>query len=144
MTQIQKANPAARRLSIRLVIIMFVIGATIISLLEINQQNISNWFEANIDDIMNNVWIVIIACLIMIAPIVIFALYVFQFGLSCIRNRRFPPPDSKVIRDTPILEGNAGVRRGQILVGLSIMLKLFSIGFVVMLWRLFASLESAL
>ncbi len=115
-----------------------------ISLLEINQQNISNWLEGNIDDIINNVWVVIIACLIMIAPIVIFALYLFQFGLSCIRSKRFPPPETRVIRDTPVLEGKAGIKRGQIIVGLSVMLKLLSLGFVVVLWRLFASLESAL
>lgn len=143
MKQIQKADPATRRLTIRLVVVMFVVGISMISLLEINQQNISHWFEANIDDMVNNAWLVIIACLVMIAPIVIFALYLFQFGLSCIRSRRFPPPETRVIRDTPILEGDTGARRGQIIVGLSIMLKLLSLGFVIVLWRLFASLENA-
>lgn len=144
MTQIQKADSAARRLTIRLVVLMFVAGAILISLLEMSQQNIGNWLEGNIDDIVNNVWVVIIACLVMIAPIVIFALYLFQFGLNCIRSRRFPPPETRVIRDTPILEGMDGVRRGQIIVGLSVMLKLLSLGFVIVLWRLFSSLESAL
>lgn len=45
----------------------------------------------------------------------VLCLWLWRFAKLTIQGRRFPPADSKVIRNTLVLEGEAAVMRGQII-----------------------------
>jgi hypothetical protein len=75
--------------------------------------------------------------LVMFIAIVSLAVYLAFFGRRVLKNRRFPPPGVKVLRDTRLLEGKPATIRGQIIILLSVLLFIFSLyGILVTLYKL--------
>ena len=54
--------------------------------------------------------------------IVPFGLYLCRFGWRVIKHEQMPPPGTKVIVDTRVLEGNKAVIRGKIIVAIFLIL----------------------
>ena len=66
------------------------------------------------------------------APLVAFAVYLWSLGAKVLRVRQFPPPGYRVIRDTPVISGQAAELRGRALKVLAVRLGVAS----VLLWLL--------
>ena len=47
------------------------------------------------------------------APLVAFAVYLWSLGAKVLRERQLPPPGYRVIRDSPVIGGQAAVLRGR-------------------------------
>lgn len=69
-------------------------------------------------------------------PLVAFAVYLWSLGAKVLRARQFPPPEYRVIRDTPVIGGQAAVLRGRGLKVLAVCLGVAS----VLLWLLLGRL----
>jgi hypothetical protein len=54
--------------------------------------------------------------------IVLFGLYMCLFGWKVIKHKQIPPPGTKVIVDTKVLEGEKAVTRGKIIIAVSLVL----------------------
>jgi hypothetical protein len=67
-------------------------------------------------------------------------IYLFQLGRRSVRARRFPPPGVAVVRDTRVLEGHEGRRRGRLLQVLAGMLIAAALLVPFALWRVTQSL----
>ena len=54
-----------------------------------------------------------LSAVVLSAPLVAFAVYLWSLGAKVLRARQFPPPGYRVIRDTPVIGGQAAVLRGR-------------------------------
>jgi hypothetical protein len=77
------------------------------------------------------------ACL----PVALLAVWMWLHGGRVVRAGRYPVPGSKVIRDTPVLHGDAARLRGTALRVLAVFLALLSTGTLIAAYRLVAKLE---
>jgi len=75
------------------------------------------------------------------APLIAFAVYLWFFGGRVVRAQRFPLPGQRVIRDTPILEGQAATARGCGLKVVAVLLCVAAIVLCSMFWRLVSMLS---
>lgn len=142
MREIQKADHDARRRAFILVGIAAVIGMGAILLLESYKGEIEDYLERNVDYFLAHPEIPALGFCILILPIYIFAIYLWRLGSSVVREQRFPPPGLRVIRDTPVLSGVAGVRRGRIMQGLALLLFSCGVALPLIIWYTFSMLTN--
>lgn len=55
------------------------------------------------------------SALVLSAPLIGFAVYLWLLGARVLRAQQYPPPGFRVIRDTPVVGGPAAVTRGQVI-----------------------------
>ncbi len=53
--------------------------------------------------------------------------YLYWYGWRVMRSRRMPPPGTRVIRNTKVIEGDAAVTRGRLAMVLAVILLAFSL-----------------
>jgi len=78
----------------------------------------------------------VVSAALLTAPIAAFAVYFWSFGDTILRARQFPPPGHRVMRDTPVLDGPAAVRRGHAFKILALALVVAFMVSWLLLWRL--------
>ncbi len=75
-----------------------------------------------------------------------FSAYFYWYGWRAVRSRRIPPPGTRVVRDTKVIEGDAAVARGWLAMTLAVILFVFSLFaglyFPYRLGKLFADRQS--
>lgn len=65
------------------------------------------------------------------------ALYIWLFGRKVVKSRRIPPPGTKVIKNTRIIEGPSATIRGRIVMLLALLLAMLAIaGGIWLPWKL--------
>lgn len=70
------------------------------------------------------------------APLVALAVYLWSLGARVLRAGQFPPPGYRVIRDTPVVGGQAAVLRGRAFRALALCLGGGAVLLWLFLWRL--------
>ena len=139
MPEIQRADPATRRLALVAAAAVAVAGWAAFFVLQ-------NWLAGlhsadpvatrhALEDAM--LWGSWAACV----PVALLATWLWLHGGRIARAGRYPAPGSKVIRDTPVLHGNAARLRGTVLRVLAVVLGLLSAGTMFSVYRLVARLE---
>ena len=87
--------------------------------------------------------IVFIVSVVAVLPILAAGTYLLLLGTRTVRAQRFPLPGVAVVRDTQVLEGAAGIRRGRVIQILSLLLLCCAATIPVVLWFIFRFLASA-
>lgn len=134
MSQIQPADPSARRKSILLIAIATVVGALLILTIESYRPDIEQWFLEEPQRIREKFNWTLIAFAILSIPLFLGAIYIWRIGQSVIESRRFPPPGMAVVIDTPIITGVKAVFRGRLLKFSSLLLAACAIFAPLALW----------
>lgn len=115
MTQIQRADPAARRRALKLLLVGLVLGLILIQLLETALEEQEQWLLDNLPLILENSQLVVVLGIVMALPLAGLSIYLLLFANRIARAERFPPPGVAVTRDTPVIEGAAARRRAWLL-----------------------------
>jgi hypothetical protein len=117
-----RADETYRKKLLVVIVIAALVGAVII------RWGIP-WFEDYVQslDPEDALHVMKVALSIIFLGVLPFAYYLFIFGRKVISAERLPPPGTKVIRDTPLLEGEKARKRGQLIVVLSLFLALISL-----------------
>src|SRR6266567_2762528 len=111
---IQKADQETRKKAFILLGVITVIGAIVI---QFGLPRLTGYMHSlPLNEAIQLFIIVTTLPFISIIPI---AIYCYRIGRKVIASNQFPPPGSKVIRDTKVLTGLAARRRGLTLVALS-------------------------
>ncbi len=115
-------------------------GLTGILTFEYFQADLLSWLENNIGLLAENTILVFVGSLVLVSPVLAFAIYLVLLGQRTVQGQRFPPRGYAVVRDTPVLEGRQAIGRGRLVQVLSCAL-LFAAGSIpVVIWYLFRSL----
>jgi len=120
MGRIQPADIKARRKALWVFGIATLFGLCAILAFEYYQHDFQTWLERNIDYLVRNTFVVFLATLVFVSPLIAAGIYLFMIGNRTVRAQRFPPPQYAVMQDTRMFEGSRGVRRGRIIQFLSI------------------------
>lgn len=104
-----------------LVIIAYIVSIVVVVMLV---WWILPWGEGKLEQAEPEVMLRIIRIVFtfIFLSIVPFGLYMCRLGWRVIKHRQMPPPGTKVIVDTKVLEGNKAVTRGKLIVAISLLL----------------------
>lgn len=127
---IQRADPAARRRAIMVAIPGILVLAGLLALVQ----------RADMDRLAGRITetptLLPLAGLLLVLPIVVFAIHGFRRSRRVIQARRFPVPGERTIRDTRIREGRDAIRLGRFMQALSVLLAVCCLGIPWLLWQL--------
>ncbi|MGH8718184.1 MAG: hypothetical protein ACREV0_04470 [Burkholderiales bacterium] len=137
MNNIQKADPQARRKAILLVACAAAIGAALIYMLERCVPLLADWARGDPAGSRLGSILAVVATLVSL-PFLAFSVYLWRLGRGVNKALRFPPPDTKVLRDTPIITGGGALRRGRFFQIIAALLAFAAILILVMLFRMIA------
>ena len=142
MTEVRRADPSARRQAVLLIIFGALVGALLIVAFERYRTPLRDWLLSEPGELGYRVRLVFFLFAVLLAPLVAFAVYFWSLGVKVLHTQQFPPPGARVIRDTPVIGGQAAVLRGQGLKVFAICLGVASALFCLLFVRL-ASLLGA-
>ena len=134
MNEIQKADPAARRQAVLLIIFGTALGALLIAAFEHFREPFHEWLLSEPAESASRAKLAIrVSVFVLTVPVIVFAIYLWRLGARVLRVQQFPPPGFRVIRDTPVVEGHGATTRGYVIQILAVCL---GIG-AALLWMFF-------
>jgi len=139
MTEIQRADPAARRRALVAAVVIALAGWAAFFVLQDWLAGLRGSDPMQVRRALEGamIWGSWVACL----PVAALALWLWRAGVRVGRAGRYPPPGAQVIRDTPIVHGDAARLRAVALKLLAIVLGLLCTGTLFAVHRLVARLE---
>jgi hypothetical protein len=144
MTETLRADPAARRKALLLLVSGAFIGMILIAGFERYRAPLIDWLLSEPAELAKRVkWIMMMTAAVMSAPLVGFAVYLWSLGTKVLRAGEFPPPGHRVIRDTPVIHGDGAVLRGRRFQILAAGLLVASAFLWLLFWRLAGLLREA-
>jgi hypothetical protein len=139
MTEIQRADPKSRRQVLVVTLAGALIGAVLIMVFAQYRTELGAWLGDSPSERRARLGIALaVMAALGCAPLLGLAVYLGFFGSRVIRARRFPPPGSLVVRDTPVLRDRAAIRRGRIFEALAAAFAAAALGLLFALWRLWS------
>ena len=111
--EVRKADPAARRRAVLVIIFGTALGALLIAGIEYFREPFSEWLLSKPVEMAQRAKLVIfVSAVVLSAPVIAVAIYLWLLGTKVLRAQEFPPPGLRVIRDTPVIGGSGAVTRG--------------------------------
>ncbi len=142
MTDVRRADPAARRQAVLFLVVGAFVGTLLIVAFERYRIPLRDWVLAEPGATAQRVRLVfLLLAPLLLAPLLAFATYLWSLGGRVLGAREYPPPGLCVIRDTPVITNEAALSRGRLLKLLALGCGIASVVLGLLLWR-FASLLS--
>jgi len=137
---VRQADPGFRRLAIVVLIAGVCAGGVLIGAVDRYRDTLADWVRADSSRLAQRLELIFVAfTVLLVAPLVAVAAYLSSLGGRTVRAGEYPPPGSRVIRDTPIVRGGEALARGRTLQGLAALLSAASVVIGLLLWRLASS-----
>lgn len=140
--EVQKADPKARRLALVFLAIGAGVGTLLILTVEQHQGTIREQLLAEptrAPDRIRSAFL--ISAVLLSTSLVIFAAYFWNLGAKVRRAQGFPPPDVRLIRDTPVVYGEEAAFRARVLQALAMGLLILTGLLLAAFWYLAATLS---
>lgn len=114
-----KADPEYRRRTLRLSVVILVLGLAVgVAVVQWGLPALARSVESRKPDDAIRLLKFLYAA-VMISTTLPVAVYLFRLGLRIRRSDRWPPPGTRVTRDTPIIEGPTARRQAVVLMACS-------------------------
>jgi hypothetical protein len=137
MTEIRKADPRARRQAVWLLIAGTLVGVLLILGFGRYSGSLRTWIKSDPTAVAHRLTLALVGLSIVLsAPAIAFAVYLWALGGRVLRAEQFPPPGYRVIRDTPVVGGQGARVRGHAFRILAACLVVTTLLLWLMLWRL--------
>ena len=137
MAEIERATPQTKASLVKFVVTAVVLGAVLLVAMSSAGPLLHGWVAPGGKPDPDRVRIIMAAGeLLLAAPAIGIAIYLWRLASLVTRSRRFPPPGTSVVRDTPVLEGNAALTRARLLKTLAGVILAIATVMGVVLWRL--------
>jgi hypothetical protein len=134
---VRRADVAFRRVVFAVLGASACAAALLIRGLEQYQEPLSAWVRADAGRSTQRIELVVaVFAILLVAPLVAVATYLSSLGRRAVRSGEFPPPGTRVIRDTPIARGAEALSRGRVLQGVAVFLWAAAVVTGMLLWRL--------
>jgi hypothetical protein len=137
MSEVRRADPAARRNAVLFVVLGALAGTLLLVGFEFYRIPLREWVLSEPGKFGLRVKLVFLVLGVLLsAPLGAFAVYLWSLGAQVLRAQQFPPPGYRVIRDTLIIDGKAALSRGRGLKVLALCLAVLAVLLWLLLWRL--------
>jgi hypothetical protein len=137
MTEVQKADPAARRQVVLVIILATATGALLIAGFEHFREPFQEWLSSEPAETARRAKLAVyVSTFVLSAPVIAFAIYFWLLGARVLRAQQFPPPGFRVIRDTPVVGGRGAMIRGHAIQILAVCLGVSAALLWLVFWRL--------
>lgn len=144
MNDMRRADPAARRRALLMIIMGALGGALALVAFERYRIPLSEWVLSEPGASAQRVkWVFAFLGTLVAAPLLALAAYLWSFGARVLRAEEFPPPGYRAIRDTPVITGEAAVYRGRLLKVLAVSCIIAGVMLGLLLWCLSSMLGGA-
>ena len=141
MTEVQRADPAARLQAVLFIVVGALVGVLLIVGFERYRSPLRDWLLSEPEQLAHRLRLLFLLSAVSVSePLFGFATHLWSVSGRVLRAQQFPPPGHRVIRDTPILLGQAAISRGRTLKVLAVCLGVAC----ALLWLLFWRLASVL
>jgi Na+/phosphate symporter len=137
MSEVQKADPEARRKALLLIVFGAAIGGLLIAGFMHFGELLRDWILSDPAETAFRARLAICLMVALLAlPLVGLAVYVWLIGARVLRTQRFPPPGLRVLHDTPVVSGSAAVTRGHAIQIVAVCLGVGAAVFCLFFWWL--------
>lgn len=144
MAQIQRADPTTRRRLLIVLLVVLVVGGAVVWWLERWLGDLTAEVAADPDQLVEKAEFLLgVFVLAFTVPLLLGAALIWRLGTRVVAAQRFPPPGTKVVRDTPVVSGAAARRRGEVLRVCAAAVAVGAIAVPLMLFQLIRSLGAA-
>jgi hypothetical protein len=140
MSDIQRADPRARRIALIIVAAAFFLGGIAVPLANMFGPAIDAWFAADLEN--RAAGALRLMALVVSGSAILIAAYVWWIGHRMVRSRRYPPPGLAVLHDTAVLTGDSAASRGRLMRIIALAIGISGILLAVFLWRLVSLLPT--
>ena len=138
MTEIQRSDPSARRSALTILVAGTMAGAALLAIAGAVRPDVEAWLKA---DLYGRSRIVLgVMAFLLAGPLLTLAAYLWHLGRRVVRAQRFPPPNTRLVRDATVVTGSAATRAGRIAQASAAAFALIAVLVVVVIWRLVALL----
>ena len=136
MSEMQHAAPGARRRVFVHLAIAALAGLLMLMLLQAAQPAVVGWVLSDPESTRTRAqFVIVVLAGLVLAPVVGMAIYMWRLGAAVLREERFPPERSALIRDVRVVRGDAARARGRALRIMGVVLLVLSVLMAVVLWR---------
>jgi hypothetical protein len=116
MNEVQKADPAARRQAVLVIVFATAAGALLIAGFDHFREPFREWLSSEPAETARRARLAVyVSAFILSTPVIAFAIYLWLLGARVLRAQQFPPPGFRVIRDTPVVGGQGAMIRGHVI-----------------------------
>ena len=141
MSDIQPADPRARRWTIALLLVMCVLLVPLLWWLNSNMAFLESWIAHPEDAAERATLAIVVLVASGVLLLLVVAGYVNNLANSILSTERYPPPDKKIIRDTRIRRGDAARRIGKFLkVYVAVILLLIAV-LIIVGWQIMRTID---
>lgn len=136
MTGVRKADRSARRQVLLIAVLAALAGILLLAGLGRFHEILREWLLSDPREIARRVRLIyLLFAVVMSAPPLALAVYLWSLGAKVSRAREYPPPGHRVVRDTPIIDGSAAISRGRVLKLLALCLAVACACLWLLFWR---------
>ena len=141
MSEIQRADPHARRKIIIFTVVVLIVHVPTMFWLNSYIETIEGWLVQPGKTIERAKLIIFILTAIGAALILLIAIFTFRFAAAVLHTGRYPPPDVKVIRDVRVHQGVSARKMGRLIQAFGIVVLLSLAFLIVWAWFLAQSMN---
>lgn len=139
--QIQKADPEARSKAIKSLLIGLLVGSLLFLLFNQLVGSLNQWIADNAEFLVTHHYVAFLVMLLPVAPVIALSIFLIRYAGKIVRSQRFPPPNTPVIRDIRVIEGQSAVTRGRIIQLLCWIILLAASTIPLLVWYIFYSVS---
>lgn len=139
--QIQKADPEARIKAIKSLLIGLLAGSLLFLLFNQLVGSLNQWIADNAEFLVTHHYVAFLVILLPVAPVIALSIFLIRYAGKIVRSQRFPPPNTPVIRDIRVIEGQSAVTRGRIIQLLCWIILLAASTIPLLVWYIFYSVS---
>jgi hypothetical protein len=137
MSDIQRADPHARRTAVILIIVASLVGLALIAAAQSQLGALQKFLADNPEKLHANLRIITWALIVaVVRPVWLANIYLWRLGSRIVASGMFPPPGMTVITDTIVLRDTEARKWGRVLQFLAAVMGAAALGFAVAVWRL--------
>ncbi|HKJ18915.1 MAG TPA: hypothetical protein VJ984_16295 [Xanthomonadales bacterium] len=125
--EIHPADPETRKRAFWLILVSVVIAVAFAIGIHFHGEKMGEWAEERMLELAEQPPIMFLVAFVFAIPLVGATIPMFRQAGKIVKSERIPPPDAKVVKDTPVITGSKAVRQGRGLQVMAVLMALFGL-----------------